>query len=87
MKYLGKQPMRVYVRLFGWFSHQFDGYDSQKGITLDLPGNATVEDLIQALKMDASDSSVALSDGRVLRPWNRLQPGKTVSIFPVVYGG
>lgn len=78
--------MKVYVRLFGFLSQQFPEYDSNIGLTVDLPGGSSVKDLLKHLNIDTSGDSV-VSNGRVLKAQDRLSARCYIEVFPVVHGG
>jgi molybdopterin converting factor small subunit len=60
----------------------------QNRLTVDLPDNATVADLLQALEVEASpDHVMALIGNRRVEPDHPLNGSDEVQLFPPISGG
>ena len=79
--------MKITVKLFGDLKRHFPEYDPQRGLDVDVPGGATVADLLTLLRITTSPGATVIREGRVLRPEEVLPPGSPVNILPVMYGG
>lgn len=75
------------MKLLGFLAQQFPGYAPQAGLIVDLPGDATVKDLLKHLNIDTSGNNVVIGCGRVLRAQDRLSESRNISVFPIVHGG
>lgn len=79
--------MRVRVRLFAGLGRYLP--DAPLGVhtSLDLPGDATVADLLDALQVPPAEARVVFVNGRA-RPLDwRLQPDDELGVFPLIGGG
>ena len=79
--------MEIHVKLLGSLSQQFPGKDHPAGLTVDLPKDATVNDLLEYLHIDSPGDAVVISCGRIMRGQDRLSEKCRIAIFPVVHGG
>lgn len=77
----------VNVKLYGTLPWRFQTYDSDKGLTVELPRGARVIDLSKQLNIAPADTGVVAIDGRVARPEDVLPDGASIRIFQVTHGG
>ncbi|HLE13809.1 MAG TPA: MoaD/ThiS family protein [Anaerolineales bacterium] len=79
--------MHIQVKLFANLSRFVEGGQSGKPFKVDLPEGATLEDLVEQLKLPAEETKVAFVNGRTQPLDWVLQPGDEVGIFPSIGGG
>ncbi|RJQ86504.1 MAG: hypothetical protein C4519_01955 [Desulfobacteraceae bacterium] len=77
----------VNVKLYGTLPWRFQGYDPEKGLTVQLGQGARVLDLTEKLNIAPADTGVVAIDGRVAKPEERIRAGATIRIFQVAHGG
>ncbi len=74
--------MKITVKLFAGFRN-----DRFKVDDLEFPENATVVDVLDALKINSPELGVAMINGRHVTREHVLADGETLSLFPKVGGG
>ncbi len=74
--------MKITVKLFAGFRN-----DRFKVDDLEFPENATVADVLGALKINEPELGVAMINGRHVAKDQVLKGGETLSLFPKVGGG
>jgi hypothetical protein len=79
--------MKITVKLFGTLRSAFPGYDSGKGLPLEMAEEATVADLLSFLNLSPSRGETVLHDGRLLDQTQPLPPGACLHIFQALHGG
>ena len=79
--------MKVVVKIFGVLQTTSGGDRTRRETEVDLPVNANPADLLNHLGLQDPGHAVMVMDGRILGVGDKLQDGKTISIFPVAYGG
>ena len=79
--------MKVRVKLYGNLRKQFPGYLHSQGLEVELPEQATVEDLLATLDLTDSRGVVVIVEGRVLNVEHKIRSGVPVSIFQSIKGG
>lgn len=78
--------MNINVKLFGTFSQDSPGYDPQRGLQVELPNGARVDDLLALLGL-IGDKTVVAVDNRIRSSQDELQEGADVHVLQVVFGG
>ncbi len=79
--------IRVRVKLFATLRRFFPDYDPDKGIDVTLEEGSTIEDLIQALGLPATEARVILVGGISKKLSDRVKDGDQVNIFTPLGGG
>lgn len=79
--------MKLHVKLAGIYRVNFPDYDPDRGMAVELPAEATVNDLLVHLGLADQGGSVVIMDKRVMKPGNRLKAGSRIAVFPIVQGG
>jgi hypothetical protein len=79
--------MEITVKLFGTLVSRFPGYDSGKGLILEMAGDTTVADLLTFLNLSPSREETVLHNGRLLDQTRPLPPGACLHIFQALHGG
>lgn len=78
--------MTVDVHLFATLARFLPpGHDGST--TLEVPDNATVEDVARALGIPEAMSRIALINGREADSQDPLSPGDVLTLFPPLAGG
>ena len=79
--------MKIRVKLFGTLSYDHPCYRPGKGLEIDIPPNAKVDDLLGHLKIAESQGIVVTINGRIMKSDDTLQSGADVHVFQSVFGG
>jgi sulfur carrier protein ThiS len=79
--------MKVTVKLFGTLGQAVPGYDSEKGLELEIREGAAVKDLLEGLRISEVKGGVVTAGGRILHPEDPLKDGMSVHLLQAVYGG
>lgn len=79
--------MKVTVRLYGTWRQRFPGYQPSQGIEIEIPGGATVSDLVALLEIPRPGEVVAIAEGRILKPTDQVRPGAPVDVMQTIGGG
>jgi molybdopterin converting factor small subunit len=79
--------VKIAVRLFADLADRFPSASRGQGVTLDVPEDATVADLMRRLALPDGLPRLTLVNGRDATEDQRLRPGDVVSIIPPLAGG
>ncbi len=79
--------MKVKVKLYGTLSGRFPGYQPSRGIEIEIPAGATVQDLLAHLEISESQRAVVIVEGRILKADDEMQGGFPVNIMQAIGGG
>jgi len=79
--------MKIRVRLFGTLGKNFPDYEPATGLEIEIPENATVDELLAYLKITESHGPVVAINGRIMRPEDVLPSGAAAVVFQSVFGG
>jgi sulfur carrier protein ThiS len=79
--------MKVVVRFMGRMGEGLPGYDPQKGLSVEIPDGAMVEDLVDHLRMPKSQTWMVVLDGRILKSDVVLMHNACLYVVPAVFGG
>lgn len=79
--------MQVRVELSTALRPLVNGYDPQRGITVDLKPGSSVAGLMAALHLDASGVKVIMVNRKAAKPQHLLEHGDLVGLFPSLGGG
>jgi molybdopterin converting factor small subunit len=79
--------VRVEVRLFANLADYLPGAGRGRGVTLELPDGATVDDLAARVGIPGELPRLSLVNGREAAPEAALRAGDVVSLLPPLVGG
>jgi len=79
--------LKVKVKLFGTLGQDFTGYDSLKGLDVDMPDDARVKDLLAHLDIPETSGIMVIMDNTIAKPMDTLINGATIKIFQALAGG
>ena len=79
--------MKVKVKLFGILGQDFPGYDSLKGLDVDIPVDARVKDLLANLNIPKAKGFMVTMDNTIAKPTDKLVNEATIQIFQTLAGG
>lgn len=79
--------MQVSVKLFATLTHYGPGVHAAESFTMDLPENARVIDLINALKIPPIEAHVVFINNIIVQHETLISVGDNIGIFPQVAGG
>jgi sulfur carrier protein ThiS len=79
--------MRVLVKVFATLSQRFPGVKPGTPFEVELPGQATLADLIRRLDLPQAEVKVVYVNARAQPLTYVLNPGDEVGIFPAIGGG
>ncbi|MBX3028153.1 MoaD/ThiS family protein [bacterium] len=79
--------MRVQVKLFATLRKYMPAGKAGDTVTVDVPEDATVGDLVARLGIPAEHARMAVAAGEQLDLAARLPPGVEINLFPPLAGG
>ena len=79
--------MKVTVKLYATLSRYWQGQRAGTPYEMELPEEATLEKLIEQLKIPLEETRITFVNGIIQEPDCRLKDGDEVGIFPPVGGG
>lgn len=79
--------MKVRVKLFGTLGQDFPGYDSLKGLNVDIPDDARVKDLLAHLNIPKTKGFMVTMDNTIAKPTDKLVNEATIQIFQALASG
>jgi sulfur carrier protein ThiS len=79
--------MKVKVKLYGTLSLHVPGYKPSQGLLVELPDEATVEDLFYYLEISETRGVAVITGGRVLKADDKMHDGSSLDIFQSIQGG
>ena len=79
--------MKVRVKLYGTLSQRFAGYRHSQGMEVEVPNGATVKDLLALLEISESQGAVVITEGRILKADDKMQPGVPANVLQAIGGG
>jgi molybdopterin converting factor small subunit len=79
--------IRINVKVFATLRRFFPDYDPEKGIDVAIEEGATIERLIQSLRLPVNEASVILVNGLSKKMTDRIMDGDQVNIFAPMGGG
>jgi sulfur carrier protein ThiS len=83
----GISLMKLKVTLYGTLSRRFPDYRHGQGMEVEVPEGGTVRDLLALLNIPDSLGPAVASEGRVLKPDDRVGSGSSLVVFQAVHGG
>lgn len=79
--------MHVTVKLYATLSHYGQGKRAGAPFEIELPGEATLEDLINQLKIPLEEARITFVNGIIQESGCKLKDGDVVGMFPPIGGG
>jgi len=79
--------LKVRVKLFGTLGQDFPGYDSLKGLNVDIPDDARVKDLLAHLNIPKTKGFMVTMDNTIAKPTDKLVNEATIQIFQALASG
>jgi sulfur carrier protein ThiS len=79
--------MKVWVKLYGTLGQHLPGYQLSRGIEVEIPGRAMVQDLLDLLEISESQGAVVVVENQILKADDRIPRGAPVIILQAVGGG
>jgi sulfur carrier protein ThiS len=79
--------MKVRIQLFGVLGLKLPELASPEGVEIELPDDATVEDLLRQLKIPETWGPAVTIDSRLLKNEDSVRDGSEIRIFQAVHGG
>ena len=79
--------MRLIVKLYGTLSRSFDEYDHLSGLEVNIPEEASINDLLDYLNLSSERLGMIYMDGKLLNKKSRLKDGALIKIFQPISGG
>ena len=82
---MGRSPinMKVIVETGKWANR----YVNERALTLELPKDATVSDIVSSVGIPADEAGIAVLGGKAIARGYVLSDGDVVTIHPVIVGG
>ena len=79
--------MKIKVKLFGTLEQDFPGYDSLKGIEVDIPDDARIKDLLAHLDIPKTKGCFVSMNNTIVKDEDKLINESTVMILQALAGG
>jgi sulfur carrier protein ThiS len=79
--------VKVKVKLFGTLGQNISGYKQSQEIEFEIPNGATVKDLLDQLKISASQGAIIIAEGKVLKSDDVIQDGDLLNVMQAIRGG
>ncbi len=79
--------MKVKVRLFGTLGKEFPDHDPLNGFEVEIPKDASVNDLIDQLDVPKSKIGLVSVQGRLVQADKTLKQGDYIRIYRPIFGG
>jgi sulfur carrier protein ThiS len=79
--------MKLKVKLHGTLCRRFPNYEPGQSMEVEIHEGVKIKDLFAILEIAAEMRPVAVLEGRVLKPDDRIPSGSCVSIFEPIHGG
>ncbi len=79
--------MKVKVRLFGTLGKKFSDHDPLNGFEVEIPKDASVNDLIDQLDIPKSKIGLVSVQGCLVKADKTLKQGDYIRIYRPIFGG
>jgi len=79
--------LKVKVKLFGTLGQEIPGYDSLKGLDVDIPVDARVKDLLGHLNIPKEKGFLVTMDNTIAKQTDKLVNEATIQILQALAGG
>lgn len=79
--------IKVNVKLFATLRRHFPGYDTEKGIDVEMNEGSTVEDLLHTLQLSQNEARVIIVNGISKKITDPIKNRDQVNIFTPLSGG
>ena len=83
----GKYQLKINVKLFGTLGQNFPGYDSLKGMDVDIPDDTRVKDLLAHLDIPETKGCFVSINHCVAKKEDRLIHNAEIMILQSLAGG
>jgi sulfur carrier protein ThiS len=80
-------PLRLTIKLYGTLSRSFDEYDHLSGLEVNIPEEASINDLLDYLNLSSERLGMIYMDGKLLNKKSQLKDGAQIKIFQPISGG
>ncbi len=78
---------RIRVKLYGALPKLVQAYDKERGLDLVLPDDAHLKAVLETLGIPEERRVVGVLDGRVIKPYDPLPDGVTLTLLESASGG
>jgi sulfur carrier protein ThiS len=79
--------MKVRVRLFGTLGKKFPDHDPLNGFEIEIPEDASVDELLDQLDIPKSKIGLVSVQGRLVKAGKTLKQGDFIRIYRPIFGG
>ncbi len=79
--------MKINVKLFGTLGQDFPGYESVKGLDVNIPDDARVKDLLAHLDISKTNGCFVSMNNCVVKDEDKLINNATIMILQSLAGG
>jgi sulfur carrier protein ThiS len=79
--------MKVRVELFGTLSKDIHDYSPEYGLTIEVPAEAAVGELLGLLELPARRIGMVVMDGRLVNAKDKMRDGAHLKVFQPIFGG
>lgn len=79
--------MQVTVKLYATLRHYGRGQQAGTPFEIELPEQATIQDLIQQLKIPLEETRITFVNGIIQETHWKLKNGDVIGMFPPIGGG
>ena len=78
---------RIIVKLHGTLRKKIDGYDSAKGLDIEITDGATIGELVAHLGIPESKIGFVTANGCMVKADTAVIQGDVIKIFQPIFGG
>ncbi len=78
---------RVIVKLYGTLRKKIDGYDSAKGLDIEIKDDTTIGELVAQLGIPESKVGFVTANGCIVKTASAVTQGDVIKIFQPIFGG
>jgi sulfur carrier protein ThiS len=78
---------RVIVKFSGTLKKKIDGYDSAKGLDIEIKAGATIGELVTHLGIPESKIGFVTANGTIVKADSTVTSGDIIKVFQPIFGG
>ncbi len=78
---------RVIVKLYGTLRKKIDGYDSAKGLDIEIKDGATIGEIVTDLGIPESKIGFVTANGTIVNADSIVTSGDIIKVFQPIFGG